>query len=296
MNQKVSINQAEQLTGVSKRNIRFYEKEGLLIPERNQSNGYRSYSESDVHRIKLIKMLRMLDMPLSEIKQILEDELLFKDAIEIHKVRLEEKMQEVHAAILFCDYLKDKEFETLDLEHCFVQMNHLGASGLFDNWKKDYKIILEANMDRDFTFIPNGAVTNPREFTDELCAYAKQQGLEIFITKESMYPEFTLNGVAYTADRYYTSVSRVPLAYVHCTRVDREISGNVKSKRKKFLWFVHKYWLVLILIIIDVIGIWKWYQTLYSSPEEWVIPISFIGVQIGALYQYYLFHYNEKDY
>ena len=34
MDKKVNINQVEQLTGVSKRNIRFYEKEGLLTPER----------------------------------------------------------------------------------------------------------------------------------------------------------------------------------------------------------------------------------------------------------------------
>ena len=296
MDRKLNINKVEQLTGVSKRNIRFYEKEGLLTPERNQQNGYRSYAESDIRRIQLIKMLRMLDMPLGEIKQILDEETVFHEAIQNHQTRLEEKLQEVRAAILFCDYLKDKEIEDLDVEHCFVQMDRLGASGLFDAWKKDYKIVVEENRDRDFTFIPNGAVTNPREFTDELCAYAKQQGLDIFITKESMYPEFTLNGVAYMADRYYTSVQRAPVAYIHCTRVNREISGNMDNKRKRFLWYVHKYWVVLVLGVIDVIGIWKWYHTLYTSPEEWVIPIAAIGVQIGGLYQYYLFHYNEKDY
>ena len=231
MGKKVNINQAEQLTGVSKRNIRFYEKEGLLTPERNPKNGYRSYDEADIRRIQLIKMLRMVDMPLEEIKQVLEDEIEFKEAILNHQSRLEQKMQEVRAAILFCDYLKNQEIEALDVGQCLTQMEHLGVAGLFDGWRKDYKIVVSENRDRDFTFIPNGAVTNPREFTDELCAYAKQQGLEIFITKESMYPEFTLNGVAYTADRYYTSVQRAPVAYVHCTRVEREISGNVDNKR-----------------------------------------------------------------
>ena len=70
MGKKVNINQVEQLTGVSKRNIRFYEKEGLLTPERNPKNGYRSYDEADIRRIQLIKMLRMVDMPLEEIKKI----------------------------------------------------------------------------------------------------------------------------------------------------------------------------------------------------------------------------------
>ena len=31
----MKINQVEQLVGITKKNIRFYEKEGLLSPERN---------------------------------------------------------------------------------------------------------------------------------------------------------------------------------------------------------------------------------------------------------------------
>ena len=64
MKEKININQVEKLTGVSKRNIRFYEKEGLLLPKRNSENGYRVYDETEIWRIKVIKMLRMLDMPL----------------------------------------------------------------------------------------------------------------------------------------------------------------------------------------------------------------------------------------
>ena len=64
MREKISINQVEKITGVSRRNIRFYENEGLLLPTRNKDNGYRIYDQSDIWRVKVIKMLRMLDMPL----------------------------------------------------------------------------------------------------------------------------------------------------------------------------------------------------------------------------------------
>lgn len=295
MEKKMNIQQAERLTGVSKRNIRFYENEGLLIPERNKINSYRSYGESDIRKIKIIKMLRMLDMPINEIKEILEGEQTLKQAIPNHQARLEEKVQEVHAAVQFCNQLKNKEIQTLDIDQCLEQMNDTGAAGLITSWINDYKKVVEANADLDFTFMPDGAVTNPREFTDALCEYAAKEGLEIFITKESMYPEFTLNGVEYTAVRYYTSMGRVPVAYVHCTRVDREVNADgVEKKRKNILWFVHKYWIIPIIVIFDLIVIWKWYVTLYSSWEEWVIPIALIGMEIGGLYYYYLFHYNEK--
>ena len=53
MRENLSINQVEKMTGVSKRNIRFYEKEGLLLPKRNEENGYRIYDENDIWRTKV---------------------------------------------------------------------------------------------------------------------------------------------------------------------------------------------------------------------------------------------------
>ncbi len=48
----MKINQVEQLVGITKGNIRFYEKEGLLTPGRNNDNGYRDYSDADVVWLK----------------------------------------------------------------------------------------------------------------------------------------------------------------------------------------------------------------------------------------------------
>ena len=54
----MKINQVEAAVGVTKKNIRFYEEEGLLAPCRNAGNGYREYSEEDVARLRRIKLLR----------------------------------------------------------------------------------------------------------------------------------------------------------------------------------------------------------------------------------------------
>lgn len=45
----MNIKQAEVITGISKRNIRFYEKEKLIFPKRNSENDYREYSEEDIY-------------------------------------------------------------------------------------------------------------------------------------------------------------------------------------------------------------------------------------------------------
>ena len=67
----MKIQQAEELAGISKKNIRFYEKEGLLNVTR-ADNGYREYNLEDVNRLKLIKLLRKLDFPLETIRDIFE--------------------------------------------------------------------------------------------------------------------------------------------------------------------------------------------------------------------------------
>lgn len=60
----MNIKQAAEQSGVSSPNIRFYEKEGLMTPARNRGNAYRDYTAEDIRTLKLIRMLRMLDMPL----------------------------------------------------------------------------------------------------------------------------------------------------------------------------------------------------------------------------------------
>ena len=57
------INEVEALVGITKKNIRFYEAEGLLTPRRNSENGYRDYGDADVAVLRRIKLLRKLGVP-----------------------------------------------------------------------------------------------------------------------------------------------------------------------------------------------------------------------------------------
>ena len=63
----MKIKDVEKRTGITSYNIRFYEKENLLIPKRNPVNGYREYTPEDIKQILQIKILRKLDVPIEEI-------------------------------------------------------------------------------------------------------------------------------------------------------------------------------------------------------------------------------------
>jgi len=56
----MKIKDVEKRTGITSYNIRFYEKENLLIPKRNPVNGYREYTSgySFVKSYKNVKDVR----------------------------------------------------------------------------------------------------------------------------------------------------------------------------------------------------------------------------------------------
>lgn len=87
------IQQAEELVGICKKNIRYYEEEGLLSPSRNSQNGYREYSLADVEALKKIKLLRKLGVPVAEIRRLQNGELTLAQILQgrEERIRQEEK-------------------------------------------------------------------------------------------------------------------------------------------------------------------------------------------------------------
>lgn len=65
----MNIAEAERRTGLSRANIRFYEKEGLLTPTRGE-NGYSDYTEDDVQTLRKIMLLRRLRLSVPDIRAI----------------------------------------------------------------------------------------------------------------------------------------------------------------------------------------------------------------------------------
>lgn len=127
----MKINQVEQLVGITKGNIRFYEKEGLLTPGRNNDNGYRDYSDADVAWLKKIKLLRMLDVPIEEILRLKSGELTLEDAMGRHMIQLERKQSNLAAAQGICAQIRDSrsQLDTLDADEVLAGMERQEQEG-----------------------------------------------------------------------------------------------------------------------------------------------------------------------
>ena len=88
----MKIKYVEELVGITRKNIRFYEEQGLLNPQRAE-NGYREYEEAEVHRLMQIKLLRKLGVPIEEIRRVFDGKISLCDCLDRHQDALERQKE-----------------------------------------------------------------------------------------------------------------------------------------------------------------------------------------------------------
>ena len=200
----MNIKQASKQSGVSAPNIRFYEKEGLLNPARLPGNDYRDYTEQDIRTLRFIRMLRMLDVPLPVIRSVLAGDESLGSVLREQKTALEQRAKQLEGAARFCAELarQDPSVASLDVDACLTRMEKPAVQGTFcSGWLQDYRTLAQVQHQRHFSFIPEGSINTPQEFTAALQTYAKANGMQFSLEKEGMYPEFSLDDISYKAYR-----------------------------------------------------------------------------------------------
>lgn len=139
----MKINQVEQMVGITKKNIRFYEEQGLLHPSRNLENGYRDYTDEDVRLLLLIKLLRKLSVPIDEIRKLLANHLSLTDCMQRHTIYLDHEAKNLALTREMCEELsrQEKSLLTLDASVYLEKMRQLeeGGTRFMDITKNDRK-------------------------------------------------------------------------------------------------------------------------------------------------------------
>lgn len=139
----MKINQVEQAVGITRKNIRFYEEQGLLHPLRNPVNGYRDYSDEDVSLLLKIRLLRRLSIPIGEIRQLQENRLSFTDCMQRHIVCLDQEKHNLSLIQEMCGELcsENTEFDSLPAADYLEKMQQLekGGTRFMDIVKEDQR-------------------------------------------------------------------------------------------------------------------------------------------------------------
>ena len=113
----MTIKEMEKRSGLARANIRFYEAEGLLTPER-KPNGYRDYSEEDLQTLLRVRLLRSLGVSLEDIKAVQAGTLPLPEALGRHLDHLAGEQQKLTRAEEVCRAMRtaEEDYDNLDAE------------------------------------------------------------------------------------------------------------------------------------------------------------------------------------
>lgn len=126
----MKIKQVEELVGITRKNIRFYEEQGLLQVAR-ADNGYREYHMQDVRRLQQIRLLRKLSVPLEDIRALFAGTLRLDTCLSRQTMQYERQKRDLDQMTKFCEMLMQENalLESLDAELCLERMEHLEKEG-----------------------------------------------------------------------------------------------------------------------------------------------------------------------
>ena len=115
----MKIKQVEELVGITRKNIRFYEDQGLLNVERAE-NGYREYHQADVIRLQEIKLFRKMDISIEEMKLLFEKKKSLQICLEQHLKELDHRKEGLSKMQDMCErlILEHRSLESLNAEDC----------------------------------------------------------------------------------------------------------------------------------------------------------------------------------
>ena len=89
----MNISKAAHSSGLPAKTLRYYEEIGLVVPGRS-ANGYRSYSDADVHRLAFVQRSRSFGFSIEECRVLLslysDDQRASADVKEVAMAKVDE--------------------------------------------------------------------------------------------------------------------------------------------------------------------------------------------------------------
>ena len=151
-----TVKELSNLTGISVRTLHYYDEIGLLIPTRKSEAGYRLYDDKALETLQQILFFREFDIPLKEIKSVMENPALDRTRIlQMQRKMLvakKERMERLIAGI--DDILKGENrmdftiFNQTELEEMFqamidhmpeeIRQTAINEFGSVEQWRQHY--------------------------------------------------------------------------------------------------------------------------------------------------------------
>ena len=164
-----TVKEISDLTGISVRTLHYYDEIGLLKPTGKSDAGYRLYDDKALETLQQILFFREFDIPLKEIKAVMNNPLLEKiQILQMQRKMLvtkKERMEHLIASIddilkgenkmdfaVFTKTEMESMFQTM-IEHMPDNMKNLAVKefGSMEEWKKHYiEVVSSETMQKGY--------------------------------------------------------------------------------------------------------------------------------------------------
>lgn len=112
-------NEIQNKTGLTRKAIEYYEVKGFIKPTKNQENGYRNYSDSDLEILNRISLYRKLGLSICDIEKVINSPNNMLSSILRKKQRelmLDEKRKTLLEQVVLGEKLENISLELSNLE------------------------------------------------------------------------------------------------------------------------------------------------------------------------------------
>ncbi len=141
-----TIKEVSEITGASIRTLRYYDEIGLLKPTELSAAGYRLYDKKELEKMQEIMFFRELEVPLEEIKEIMENPNYDKkQALLVQRSLLERKRDRLNGIIqLITDVMEGintmsfENFMDNDIQVIIENMRNGVSQEQFDDFIQKY--------------------------------------------------------------------------------------------------------------------------------------------------------------
>lgn len=281
----MNIKEVSIIVDISPQNIRYYEKVNLIQPYHNPINQYREYTEADIERLKQIKLLRSLEVPIETIQQLYQEKTDLATILSNQMEHLQNQAQQLDQRIAICQSLlthQKEEFSDI-VSESLQSLPNDSSSSWFKQMQQDYLNALKLENMIAFTFTPKDYIETAQDFTKELTTLATTKNAECIFIQEGLSPKFLWNGIPYQASRTYLTVRGVPLQRVRC-----EIDDIYLQKQPKKL---NRYRLLLKILVVLVTLIFAWSYAYRNSNDIYDFLASGIGLSAIVIIELWFFRY-----
>ena len=154
----MKINEVEECLNITRANVRFYEREGLITPKR-ENNRYRNYSKEDIEILQKIIIFRKIGLSIDTIREILYGNTALCDVLEENRAQLQRQIDELSGAVKICQIMEREQADATDFDTkhywTLIQKEENLGHPFFD-CVKDYadyeKDVLDSVLENSFLY------------------------------------------------------------------------------------------------------------------------------------------------